>query len=147
MKYIEKIVDDILQKYRTSDPFAICEQMGIFTYTAQLPPSLHGFYFCTADGKMICIKSGLSEKQRTVTCAHELGHAVLHPSLNSLFMKTQTYLEPGKYEREADYFCACMLLGNAAADMYGGAETYTVEDMARETGLTEEMIAMKFRFS
>ena len=94
---------------------------------------------------MICIRESLREPLDRITCAHELGHAVLHPLLNFMFMETCTQLEVEKYEREADYFCACLLLYPEVKDFCNHCEGCTIQQLACHTGLPETLIEMWLR--
>lgn len=145
MKYIDAIVRKLTKEYATREPFELCEGLGVLTYFAPLPASIRGFYFSAEGRRMICIGDELPKQQQKIVCAHELGHAVLHPDLDMVFMKAETQLAIEKYEREADYFCASLLLGSGvpeeARTIEGGL---TVEGLSRLCGLPEAMVRLRF---
>lgn len=47
---------------------------------------------------------------RKFVCAHELGHALLHPGINTPFLKASTLFSVNKLEREANEFAVELLL-------------------------------------
>ncbi len=145
MKYIDTIVHKLTAQYQTREPFELCEKMDILTYFAPLPASIRGFYFSTGGRQMICVGDELPTRQQKIVCAHELGHAILHPALDMVFMKAETQLAVEKYEKEADYFCVSLLLNanmvEEARMMEGG---FTVEGLSRLSGLPEKAVRLKF---
>ena len=52
----------------------------------------------------------LSESEQRFSCAHELGHALLHPDANTPFLTKYTYLSVDKYEIEANKFALKLLI-------------------------------------
>lgn len=145
MKYIDTIVHGLTREYGTEEPFELCGRIGILTYFAPLPTSIKGFYFSSGGSQMICIGDELPSRQQKIVCAHELGHAILHPDLDMVFMKTETQLAIAKYEREADYFCASLLLNSGVVEEAGMLEGgLTVEGLCRLSGLPETAVRMWF---
>lgn len=55
------------------------------------------------------INNALEREDQYVTCAHELGHFILHQGLNGIFLST-TLMLPNKYEIQADKFALHLLL-------------------------------------
>lgn len=146
MKYINEIVETLVEEFNTRDPFALCEALGFLVYTAPLPESMNGFYFSPGGYGMICIREGLGRPLDRITCAHELGHALLHPSLNFVFMEKWTQMEVKKYEREADYFCACLLLyPEMVSRLCCDCADCTVQEIACRTGLPELLVQIWLR--
>lgn len=77
-----------------------------------------------------------------LTCAHELGHSILHQSANTPFLKSFTYLPVDKMEIEANKFAIELLLSD---DMILDFQDYTLEQIARFTGYCKELIELKFK--
>lgn len=145
MKRIDGIAEALAAEHCTRDPFALCDALGILVYNAPLPESMNGFYFSPDGRGMICIREGMKEPLAKITCAHELGHALLHPSLNLVFMQTKTQMEVEKYEREADCFCACLLLPTDMLKSLRREGGCTVEELMCRTGLPERLIELRLK--
>lgn len=145
MGRIDGIAEALAAEHGTRDPFALCEALGILVYNARLPESMNGFYFSPDGRGMICIREGMSEPLPKITCAHELGHALLHPSLNLVFMQAKTQMEVEKYEREADYFCACLLLPPELPARLRREGGCTVRELMCATGLPERLIELRLK--
>lgn len=92
--------------------------LGISVINYELPKSVSGMYFSAGGKKAIIISTLTDERFRNYYLSHELGHAVLHDKLNYVFLCNNTNLLRGKYEREADYFAAELLLGKKSASEY-----------------------------
>ena len=110
MEYIKRIVDSLVAENGTNNPFDICSNMDVFVFYPELPENVQGFYYNVKGNKIIGINSSLDDESKRIICAHELGHSLLHPDMNVFFAMTQTNLLTERFEREADYFCACLLI-------------------------------------
>lgn len=71
-------------------------------------------------------------------CAHELGHAVLHPGLNTPFMKANTLLSTDRIEREANTFAVELLMPDDVIREYE-----TIHQAAAVCGVPEEVVLLK----
>jgi len=98
----------IVKKYETRDPFRIAEKLGIILVYAPLG-SLRGLRQYCQRRTLIYINSDLDEHQQRLVCAHELGHHFMHRGLNRVFMDHETYMVPGRYEKEAHQFSVDLL--------------------------------------
>ncbi|MBR5773520.1 MAG: ImmA/IrrE family metallo-endopeptidase [Clostridia bacterium] len=110
MEYIKRMVNTLVAEHGTSDPFEICSNMDVFVFYPDLPENVQGFYYNVKGYKIIGINSSLDDESRRIICAHELGHSLLHPDMNVFFATQKTNFLTEKFEREADYFCACLLI-------------------------------------
>lgn len=98
-----ELVHSLCQKYRTRDPFELADSMKIIVLFEELG-SIHGYYNQCFRQQFIHINAhDVREKQR-FTCAHELGHAVLHPSANTPFLREKTLFSINKLEVQANRF-------------------------------------------
>jgi Zn-dependent peptidase ImmA (M78 family) len=113
MEYIKRIVDSLVAENGTNNPFDICGNMDVFVFYPELPENVQGFYYNVKGYKIIGINSTLDDESRRIICAHELGHSLLHPDMNVFFAMTQTNFLTEKFEKEADFFCACLLMDEA----------------------------------
>ena len=77
-EYIFKEVCRLKSKYKTSDPFSICRELGIDVRERADFKTLKGFYCVMNRGRFIVINENLNEHDKRIVCAHELGHDRLH---------------------------------------------------------------------
>ena len=71
-------------KLHTADPYEICAEMRIRIELQPMgtnPGSCKGFFLTRFRKKVITLNSDLPEEIRRIILIHELGHAVLHSSL------------------------------------------------------------------
>ncbi|PEV14331.1 hypothetical protein CN417_01425 [Bacillus thuringiensis] len=106
---IKKYVLNIVAKYQTIDPFEIARQKNIIVLFEDLGNTL-GFYNTYKRFKFIHINNQIDETTQRFVCAHELGHAVLHPKANTPFLRNQTFFSVDRLEIEANTFAVELLL-------------------------------------
>ena len=94
MKRIEAIVQDMVITYGTNSPFEICKKLGIRIIYTQLPYTINGFVVEILENKVIVINDIINDESKLLTCAHELGHIILHKEINYI----------NEMENEAEYF-------------------------------------------
>lgn len=76
------------------------------------------------------------------TCAHELGHAIIHPEVNTPFLKTQTFLSVNRLEIEANTFAINMLIPDETVlENYN----YTTEQLSRLFGYAIPLIELRLK--
>lgn len=139
---IRRIAKRIVWRYGTCDPFLIARYEGIFTLRSDLPPAVNGLYQAIGGRRIIHVREALSEPRSTAVCAHELGHALLHPTENSLLLSENPLYLPGRPERDAELFSFYLLDGGTAVRTYG-----TLERTAAVTGLSENALLLGIRDS
>lgn len=105
---ISEQVDELLKAYNTNCPFKLAKFLGIQIVHEQLGNTL-GYYNRRFRVKVIHINENLDEYRKIFVCAHELGHALLHPEANTPFLKTNTFFSTEKIEREANEFAVHLL--------------------------------------
>ena len=138
MTHIRHLARQLRQQYGPRDPFLLCEQMDIAVLYTDLPLITKGIFFSISGRRVINLSLSLAEQEKTAVCAHELGHAVLHPANNYPFLSSNTNLVLGRYEREADYFSACLLLD----DLEAPSEDCTIEQLAMERNLPLQVVEL-----
>ncbi|PHC30378.1 ImmA/IrrE family metallo-endopeptidase [Bacillus wiedmannii] len=114
---IKKYVLNIIEKYKTTDPFEIAKQKNITVLYADLGNTL-GFYNTYKRFKFIHINNQIDEITQRFVCAHELGHAVLHPKANTPFLRNQTFFSVDRLEIEANTFAVELLLTDEMISTY-----------------------------
>lgn len=111
MKKIQELARSLVRQYGTSSPFDLCNCLSVDVYRCDLPAQMGGVSFQTqAAGSVILLNEALRGEERRYCCAHELGHVMLHPGLNALTVAGHTSLCVARFEREADFFAACLLI-------------------------------------
>lgn len=133
---IKDIIESLVKKYGTNDPFEIAKQMGIEIDYAPLGETL-GFYYYDKRTQFININNAIDEAIERFVCAHELGHAILHKYSNTPFLKKSTFYSIDKIEREANLF-AVMLLSHGA-EIHAGM---TIYECGQTYGIPKEMCEM-----
>lgn len=128
---ITKKVHQLFKIHETTDPYKIAMQKGIIVQYADLG-EINGFYIRKFNIRMILINQNMDEMKQQFTCAHELGHAILHPALPSLSLAVPTYAM--KRESEANEFATKLLTYHA-----NDYEFETKEQLLECFGISEEM--------
>lgn len=110
--YIYTQVEKLIRKFDTRDPFKILQQMNVIVSEVSSFKNLKGYCFISCKTMYVQISSWLTEEEKRIVAAHELGHLILHKNRlkaapmtdNSLYnMKDNT-------EYEANLFAADLLL-------------------------------------
>ena len=118
MSYTEvcKAVEKLKKKYGESDPFRLCECMGIKLISQPLgtaPDAIKGFFLENKRIKTITVNNDLPTVIQRIIVAHELGHASLHRSAGVYaFHEVGLFDESSEMEREANLFAAEYLLND-----------------------------------
>ena len=130
---MKRIIKKLASKYGTTDPFPLASELNIDMFFCDLG-SVRGFYNCVLRQKAIYINSNLSEQQNRFTAAHELGHAILHPKMNTPFLRASTLIPISRYEAQANAFAFSLLL-------YGFEEVpSSASEIALLTGMPEDFV-------
>lgn len=109
MKTIKQIVTDLIRIHGTNDPFEIASQKNILVLFEELG-DIFGYFNTYKRIPMIHINNILSEQDQRFTCAHELGHRIMHPKVNTPFLRKNTLLSVERIEREANQFAVELLM-------------------------------------
>lgn len=136
---IRDLVQSLIKKYGTNDPFKIIKQQNIILVYAPLS-GVRGFYQYFQRNHIIYIDENLPESEKKLVCAHELGHMLMHKKSNALYMDSHTLLNTNKYEIEANTFAAELLIPDELILEHPGM---TTDQIARLSGCTEEIIKFK----
>lgn len=108
---IKKLVAKLVHKHGTNNPFEIAAQKDIHILYEPLG-SIMGYFHTYKRISIIHINNSLSEAQQRFTCSHELGHALLHPKVNTPFLKSNTLFSVDRIEREANEFAVELLIAD-----------------------------------
>lgn len=136
---IHDYVKQLCKQYKTNNPFEIAKAKNILIIKEELG-SLDGYYNMPYRQKQIHINCNLSGSRQGFACAHELGHALLHPKSNTAFLKSNTLLSVDKLEIEADTFAIELLVTDDIIEEYKHCST---EQLSRITGYNEYLLRMR----
>jgi len=138
---IKAIVKRLISKYGTNDPFRICDLRDIRVLDEPLGNIL-GYYNMIRRIPMIHLNECLWDNfgLRQFVCAHELGHAVLHPKLSTPYLRRNTLFSVGRIEREANAF-AVELLAPDEAILAAGCSTF--QEVAATFRIPDEYVMLK----
>ncbi|MEK4024437.1 ImmA/IrrE family metallo-endopeptidase [Sporosarcina sp. FSL W7-1283] len=131
----------LMAKYQTNNPFEIAEQRGITVLYESLGSAL-GFYNSYKRIQFIHINNAIEERLQTFVCAHELGHAILHPKASTSFMKRNTFFAVEQVEVEANRFAVELLMPDESLYEHT-SRTMTVQELASVYGVPEEIVHLK----
>lgn len=111
-------VKNLIEKYRTRNPFKICERAGIEILYQDLG-KVKGFHVRNAGVSLIIINNNLSELMTVIVLLHELGRAILkHPTKDISFMKDNFFGFSNRLENEANLFLAEFLFNYVPIEEY-----------------------------
>lgn len=118
-KYIRNEIKKLIAKHNTIDPFELCALEDIVIKKEYLG-NLKGYYYKSSRIQQICLNTTLDDDPvefKKLVCAHELGHAILHRELNTMFLCKFTHFETEKFEVQANLFAKILISLNYSEDM------------------------------
>ena len=136
---IRNLVQSLVRKYNTRNPFEILKQKNVILVYAPLN-GVRGFYQYFQRNHIIYIDENLSDSEKRFVCAHELGHMLLHKKANALFMDTHTFFNTEKYEVEANTFAAELLIPD---ELIFEHPDMPADQLARLAGYNEKFMNFK----
>lgn len=138
---IRKTVLRLCRKYGTRDPFELADALNILVLKEPLG-AINGYYNQCYRQKFIHINESLDPCRQRFTCAHELGHAVLHPKANTPFLREQTLFSVSRLETEANRFAAELLCPDEELEEY---PEYNAEQLACMLGIRRELVEYRIQ--
>ena len=115
MDYICREVKRLKRKFHETDPFKLCDVMGIILLYAPMgtyPGACKGFFLAQSRKRSITVNSDLPEAIQRIIVTHELGHAVLHAKAVGVkaFHDFELFDSTSLMEYEANIFAAEFLM-------------------------------------
>jgi len=135
---IRKIVDAVVKKVGSRDPFKIARDSGILIIKQPMDDA-HGMWIHEKRIKAILINENLSPARQRLVCAHELGHAMMHPDENVASIRAYTSLITSHLEVEANYFAYELEFKRLDEDA-------TVEGVIGDYEMNEDEVALLERY-
>lgn len=136
---IHSIAQDIAKKYSTTDPFRIAKERHIIVNYVPLGQAM-GYHCYAYRQHFIILNQELTDFWARFVCAHELGHIILHPRVNTAFLLHSTLFSVDKLERQANTFAICLL--TAARSPSDFSDGLTVCECAATYGIPREFEQM-----
>ena len=138
---IKRLVDSLVRKYKTRNPFEIISHLNVIIVFYPLH-GVKGFYQYFQRNNIIYIDEALSDQERLFVCAHELGHMLLHKKANAIFMDSRTQLNTTKYEIEADRFAIDLLISDIDIEEY---LDFSTMQFSRLFGYNKRLIELRLK--
>lgn len=138
---IKKKIAHLKLKYETNNPFELAKSLGILVLYEDLG-NINGYYNKQIRMKQIHINCNLNKHEMQFTCAHELGHALLHQNENTHFLRNNTLFSIDKLEIEANKFAMELLLSDEILNEY---KECSIEQIARLLGYNEKLIELRLK--
>lgn len=140
--YIENIVNNLKNTYKTSDPFELVDCLDITLITIPLK-SVWGMYKYIKRNKTIFLNSELDDYQKRFVLSHELGHAIMHTKSSCFFTNTLANNKL-KNEYQANMFAATLLIDLDNMDkLY--LQGYSIDQLASYYKVPSELIEFRFK--
>lgn len=143
MKNIPLRVKNLVKKYGTRDPFLLSSYLNLRIVYSEYSDSTKGYYINVKRNKFIVLNSRLTDDEKRIVLAHEIGHAMLHSSKEVHFIRENTLFPKGRHENEANKFAAELLIDlNEIDKCY--IEDLSIEQLASYLMVPQELIKLKF---
>ena len=132
----------LTKKYNTSNPFELADALKIAVYFEELG-TVNGYYNNPLRMKQIHINASLNDQDAYFACAHELGHAIIHPNASTPFLRSKTLLSVDKLEIEANTFAVNLLISD---EIILENKNYSAEQLSRLLGYDQLLIELRLKF-
>lgn len=142
-EYIQNVANKLIKKFDTRDPFQLCQAIGVEVFYADLG-SLKGMYKYLKKNRFAVINENLDPFTKTLVCAHELGHDILHQNLARKVCMQEFILYDMKSrpEYEANLFASEILLPDDII-LNLARDGYDIEQISKELCTDINLIALK----
>ena len=143
--YIYTETKKLIKKYGTRDPFEIMDQMNIVVGETSRYKTLKGYCFMSCKTIYVMINSFLSEEEKMIVAAHELGHIILHRSqLKMAPMQDDTlYNMTDNTEYQANLFAADLLINDEEIEDMVQNEDLDYFGLCSSLNATPELMSFK----
>ena len=140
---IFEVVEELKEKYGTTDPFVLCEYLGVKVSISPLG-SLKGLYTYIDNEPVIIISSTIKRIPQLLVCGHELGHHVLHSNIamQGALREFTFFNMRDKTEAEANRFLANLNIDDDELDALF-REGRSVAEAAQILCFPEELLNIK----
>lgn len=137
----KRTAETIIKNFNTNNPFEIADYLNINIIFEDLG-KIKGYYTKRGDMKLISINKWLNYQSQRFVCSHEIGHSLLHSSVNVLYFIENTIFSLDKIEKQANTFAVELLLSDNIIKQY--EDYHTLEQIAVNEGVPIELIKYKY---
>lgn len=138
---IRDIVESLIHKYHTRDPYDLADFLYIRISRHELG-NIRGYYLKKYRIKQILLNCRLSKFEEKFVLAHEIGHSVMHPNINAPFLKEHSLITVSKFEMAANKFAVELLIPN---ELLLENWQLTIEQLSQLTGYSEALIKLRLQ--
>lgn len=142
MSYVSDKIKQLVKKHKTNNPFEIADNLNIIVHLLPMHDEINGFYKLEQRNRFIIINQNLSTEIQRFVCAHELGHAILHPRSNTPFMRQHTLFSVDRIEVEANTFAVELLLTDQSIYEYKHTNL-SIYEICEMYGIPRELAHLK----
>lgn len=136
---IKRFVNDIAYHHDTRDPFRIAAEYDIHILYEELGKNL-GYFSSLFRIKTIRINDHADPFLHPFICAHELGHALLHPHAGTHAFNRNSFIANCKIEKEANQFAVELLFPD---ELIAGHPEIDIYNLARTFGIPYQLVYLK----
>lgn len=136
---IKELATKLINVNGTNDPFTLAKNLKIIILYEDLGSKL-GYFSKDYRLKFIHIDQNLPILTQRFVCAHELGHALLHPDVNTPFLSRYTLFSKSKIERQANTFAVELLMPD---DLLLKSNEISFYNIAAKLGIPAKLTDLK----
>lgn len=136
---IKRFVNNIAYHHDTRDPFRIAAEYDIHILYEELGKNL-GYFSSLFRIKTIRINDHADPFLHPFICAHELGHALLHPHAGTHAFNRNSFIANCKIEKEANQFAVELLFPD---ELIAGHPEIDIYNLARTFGIPYQLVYLK----
>jgi Zn-dependent peptidase ImmA (M78 family) len=145
--YVAGVAEMLTRKYRTRNPYEICDELGVRIRLKDLGTGIKAYYFYHSRIRNIVVNSRVSEIIRRILVAHELGHDRLHQDIAMLkgFQEIEMFDMARPAEYEANIFAAELLIDDGEVLELLNDDDKSFFGVASELYVPAALLDFKFR--
>lgn len=136
---IKRFANDIADIHDSRNPFRIAAENNIHILYEELGENL-GYFSQLFRIKTIRINNLADPFLQPFICAHELGHALLHPHAGTHAFNRNSFIANCKIEKEANQFAVELLLPD---ELIAGHPEIDIYNLARTFGIPYQLVYLK----
>lgn len=143
--YIYRKVESLVRKFHTRDPIKILEALHVVVGESSSYNKLKGYCFMSCQTIYVMFSSFLSEEEKRIVAAHELGHVILHRAQLKMapMSDNRIYNMINETEYQANLFAADLLIEDQAVEQLSKNEDLDYFSFCSSLYSTPELMSFK----
>lgn len=143
--YIYRKVTFLVRKYQTRDPIELLEALNVIVGETSAYTKLKGYCFMSCQTIYVMFNSQLSDEEKRIVAAHELGHIVLHRSHLKMapMSDNRLYNMVNETEYQANLFAADLLIEDKEVEKLSQEEDLDYFSFCSSLYATPELMSFK----